>query len=110
MGQNKEVVYKYIIPEDYEPEYINGIYGGLSPNGELVLNFFMDRFPIPLEARHAINEIGQVDNKTIQENNEDIKIRRVIKQGVMMSPNTAVSIYHWLKERLIEMGVNEDDL
>jgi len=110
MGQNKEVVYKYIINDDYEPEYINGIYGGLCPNGELIVNFFMDRFPIPLKSRQSINEKGRLEEKVIQDNADDIKIRRVVKQGVIMNRETTLSIYRWLKNRLIEMGVDEDEL
>lgn len=105
-----EVRFKYIFDDDYEPEYVNGVYGGLNPNGELIINFFMDRFTIPNEIKQVVNEDGTLDDTSAQVMPDDLIIRRVIKNGIVMSPATAVSVYTWLKDKLVEMGVDENEL
>lgn len=37
--------YKYYIDSDYEPHYVNGVYGGVNISGELVANFYFERLP-----------------------------------------------------------------
>ena len=107
-----EVKFKYYFDDSYDPEYVNGTYGGPTPNGELVMHFFMDRFPIPYEVTQGLSSEGTPDiNKVmVYPDQEEALIRRTIKTGIIMSPDTAISIYKWLKDRLCEMGVEENDL
>lgn len=106
-----EVKFKYYFDDDYDPEYVNGAYGGQTPNGELVIHFFMDRFPIPYEITQGFTEDGALDENNIQiVPSIDSKVRRRVKTGVIMSPDTAHGIYNWLKMRLKEMGFTDDEL
>lgn len=109
---NEKVTFKYYFDEDYDPEYVNGAFGGQTPNGELIINFFMDRFPIPYEVTQCFTEEDVLDenNMEIIPKPGDSKIRRVVKTGVVMSPNTAISVFQWLKLRLKEMGFQDDEL
>ena len=36
---DKRVLFKYEFPETYNPVYANGAQGGLTPQGEIALNF-----------------------------------------------------------------------
>ncbi len=107
-----EVRFKYYFDSDYDPEYVNGAYGGQTPNGELVIHFYMDRFPIPYEVTQGLTEDGLLDEENIRvkPDLDEAKIRRKVKTGVLMSRDTAINIYHWLELRLKEMGVEEDEL
>ena len=51
MSESKkpEIVFKYIFNYAYNPVYVNGAHGGLSPRGELVMNFYLERPPLPEE-------------------------------------------------------------
>ena len=110
VSQQNSIKFKYAFADDYEPEYINGVHGGVSPNGELVVHFFMDRATIPNVITQAIREDGTLDGKDIQPEPSEPMIRRTIKSGIVMSPSTALSVYQWLKQRLGEMGVDDNDL
>ena len=109
---NEKVTFKYYFDKDYDPEYVNGAYGGQTPNGELVIHFFMDRYPMPYEVTQGLTEDGLLDDNNIQfvPALENAKIRRVVKTGVVMSKDTALNIYNWLALRLMEMGVEKDEL
>lgn len=109
---NGKVTFKYYFDKDYDPEYINGAYGGQTPNGELVIHFYMERFPIPYEVTQGLTDEGLLDEDNLEfvPAQDTAKIRRVVKNGVIMSRENAINVYQWLKMRLMEMGVDEDEL
>ena len=39
--KKNELTFKYIYTYDYNPDYVNGAHGGISPRGELVVNFYL---------------------------------------------------------------------
>ena len=104
------IKFKYVFSDDYEPDYINGAFGGVIPSGELVINFFADRPSIPYEEQFSINDDGTLGDGSEVTAPEEFKMRRSVKSGVIMSRDTAEGIYWWLKGQLTEMGVDEDDL
>ena len=104
------IKFKYIFDDDYEPEYINGVHGEINPCGELSMHFFMDRRPLPYELKQGLREDGTLNNEEMETSPSDPVVRRVVKAGVIMSPQTALSIYNWLKDRLVEMGVDNNDI
>lgn len=104
------VRFKYVFDEEYDPEYVNGVLGGINPSGELVMNFFMDRSPVPYLQEMAVMPDGSLSNKVVAQEPEKADIRRVVKNGVIMNASTALTIYQWMKQRLIEMGVDENEL
>lgn len=108
--ERSSIKFKYIFDDNYDPDYVNGAFGGVNPDGELVINFYMDRIPIPYETEHFINEDGSLGDEVVVTKPEEMKVRRVVKNGVVLSRETAVNIYKWLKDQLIEMGVDEDEL
>ncbi len=105
-----EVTFKYVFDKDYDPEYVNGIYGGQNMSGELIINFYMERFPIPYEEKQVFYEDDTIESIPEITKPEDFKVRRVVKQGVILNKDTAISIFQWLKERLEEMGVDENEV
>lgn len=40
--------FKYKFPENFNPTYTNGVYGGIAPQGEIVMNFFFWTTPTTL--------------------------------------------------------------
>lgn len=55
LSQPKSIRFKYIYEECYNPKYCNGAYGGLSPRGEIVMNFYLERTPLPKEQTHKVD-------------------------------------------------------
>lgn len=112
MNDKGELRAKYIFPDDYEPDYVTGAIGNIQPNGDLVINFFAERLPIPYETVQVISENGRPEGEisVTDPNPSSYKLRRTVKNGVVMSKATAVSIYQWMKGQLLSMGVNADEL
>lgn len=76
------------------------------------MNFYLERLPVPYETKQSINENGELDGNLVitKPEAEEVKLRRTIKSGVIMSTSAALGFYQWLKSKLIEMGVDKDEL
>ncbi len=103
---------KYSFDDGYDPEYATGVLGGVLPSGELVVNFYLERMPIPYETEQEISDEGKISTDLVVTEGDParLNVRRSIKSGVILSKNTTLSVYRWMRERLIEMGVGENEL
>jgi hypothetical protein len=109
MSQNKpELKFKYIFDYCYNPVYVNGAHGGVSPRGELVMNFYLERMALPESITHEINPNGTIGNEVAAEP-EDLKnsLVRFIEAGVVMNYQNAKELLLWLGERVKEMEALE---
>jgi len=109
MAQNKpEIKFKYIFNYGYNPVYVNGAHGGISPRGELIMNFYLERMALPEALTHEINPNGTIGNEVSSEP-EDLKnsLVRFIDTGVVMNYQGAKDLLLWLGERVKEMEALE---
>ncbi|BCG46777.1 hypothetical protein GEOBRER4_n1587 [Citrifermentans bremense] len=110
MSNNKknEMTFKYIFQYDYNPIYVNGAHGGISPRGELVMNFYLERQPLPNSITHEITPAGTIGPETEVEPADLTRslVRQVIN-GVVVNYNTARELHYWLGEKLKEMEALE---
>ena len=94
--------FKYIFEKDYNPSYTNGAYGGITPKGEIIMNFFLERMPIPYDVVHEFNKDGTLGNviKVFPEADdpEQRMFVRYISSGVIMNLTVAKEIHSWLSE------------
>jgi len=103
MSQKREVTFKYVFNYNYNPTYVNGAQGGVSPRGELVIHFYLERPPLPESVTHEITPQGGIGRETGVEP-EDLpqSIVRFIDTGVVMNYDNAKMFHLWLGEKLKE--------
>jgi hypothetical protein len=99
------ITFKYIFKYDYNPVYVNGAHGGISPRGEIVANFYLERPPLPNELTHAINPDGTISNDIIavQPENLNSSLIRYVDHGVVLSYQNARNLHSWLGEQIAEL-------
>ncbi len=102
---------KYIFKDDYNPGYINGAEGGINSQGEIVINFYLERHALPNELTFSLED-GKLAPKEGETKPEDLKdsFVRVIENGVIMNYKSAKEIYKWLGshiEKLEELSTSE---
>jgi hypothetical protein len=109
MSQNKpELKFKYIFDYGYNPVYANGAHGGVSPRGELVMNFYLERMALPESITHEINPNGTIGSETAAEPDDLAhSMVRFIEAGVVMNYQNARELHLWLGERIKEMEAVE---
>lgn len=101
----QEISFKYIFKYDYNPVYVNGAQGGISPRGEIIANFYLERPPLPNEITHAINPDGTIGADVIAMDPEKLNsiIIRYVSSGVVLNHQNAKALHGWLGEKIAEL-------
>lgn len=106
--RNPQFKFKYIFTYDYNPVYVNGAHGGVTPRGELVVNFYQERQPLPNSITHELNPNGTIGREVAMEPEDLSKsLVRFVSNGVVINYNTARELHFWLGEKIKEMDAVE---
>lgn len=107
--KKQELKFKYIFDDSYNPVYVNGAHGGVTPRGELVVNFYLERQPLPNAISHELTASGSIGREsTVEPADLQRSFVRFISSGVVLSHQTAKEIHFWLGEKLKEMEAIEN--
>jgi len=108
-NKKNEMTFKYIFTYDYNPVYVNGAHGGVSPRGELVMNFYLERQPLPNAIVHEITPAGTIGPETeVEPSDLGRSLVRQVINGVVLNYNTARELHYWLGEKVKEMEALEE--
>jgi hypothetical protein len=102
-SQNKRrVKFKYIFSDDYNPTYANGARGGITPNGDLIINFYFERPPILNSEVYDVKEDGSLGNivEKDPDDKESFVYVRFINNGIILKLNEAKAIYEWFGKQI----------
>ena len=101
--ENKEntVTFRYIFADDYNPVAANGVYGGVTPNGEIVVNFYLERHALPHAEIHQLTQEGRVA-EIVEREPADVQrtFVRFITNGIVVDTGVAKIIYAWLGDQI----------
>ena len=102
---------------DRSPNYrllpADGAWGGPTPRGHILVNFFVDVPAAPLSVTHGLTEDGQlgpeVDRSPASQENRP-RVSREFEVGVLLSPDDAEGVARWLLDQveLIRGNFTED--
>jgi hypothetical protein len=107
-NKKQDFTFKYIFTYDYNPLYINGAHGGITPRGELVVNFYQERMPLPNAVTHELNPNGTIGRETAVEPDDlSRSLVRYVSTGVVVNQQTARELHFWLGEKLRELDAME---
>lgn len=90
----ENIRFEYVQHKDCASAYVNGCYGGRTPKGEIVINFFKEEPPIPSSETYKLSIDGQLDERVSAESNDSMI--RNLECSVIMSEGSAREIYEWL--------------
>ncbi len=92
---------KYIFRDDYNPVYVNGAQGGINTQGEIIINFYLERSALPKSQTYGVEE-GKINAQELESEPSDLKesFVRVIENGIVMNYKTAKEIHRWLGSHL----------
>lgn len=102
-NKKPELTFKYVFNYSYNPTYVNGAQGGFSPRGEMVVNFYLERQPLPNEITHEITPEGAIGRETsVEPKDLANSMVRYIDTGVVMNYENAKVFHAWMGEKLRE--------
>ncbi len=103
-SKKPELTFKYVFNYAYNPSYVNGAQGGFSPRGEMVINFYLERQPLPDAITHEITPEGAIGRETgVEPKDLAASMVRFIDTGVVMSYENAKVFHAWMGDKLREV-------
>ena len=104
MSEERQIKFKYVFPENYNPIYCNGAFGGISTHGEIVVNFFLERMTIPNAMTNVVNPDGSLGG-VVSVDPEDLNetVIRHVSTGIVLSEESAKAVYTWLGNQIQEL-------
>jgi hypothetical protein len=96
----KSIKFHYLKSSHFRVVHVDGIFGGLSPRGEVTFALYSERFAIPQQTEQVLNPDGSLG--------KDVPEGRVGRDGVVreleveavMTTETARGLRDWLTEQL----------
>jgi len=107
-GEKETVRFKYVFAEDYNPIYANGAWGGINPDGEIVINFYLQRLALPDSVTHSVGPEGRVGAQMKQEpESQKHTFVRYVTNGVVLDLKHAKTIRDWLDKHIADAEARE---
>jgi hypothetical protein len=100
----------YQTDEDCRQIYVNGAYGGMTPKGELIINFFFERTMVPKEERMpVVDGKPQLDKAVrvdpVTHDPTELVMIRNIKATIIIPVQEIATIANWMIDRLKESRI-----
>jgi hypothetical protein len=102
-SQEQEDVVKFVFEKspDYRIIAANGVWGGVTPQGHLKLDLFVDSIITPESITHNILKDGRLGDEIAREPSGKI-VTRELQIGVVLPVNIAETIGKWILARVQE--------
>ena len=111
MASDKDKIrFHYIKSNDFKIVHVDGVFGGLTPTGDIFVSLFNQRPPIPQITVQAIKESGELGDEILAERVSKDGIIRQLEVGISMRPDVAEAFVKWLQERLAEVKKNTEKI
>lgn len=100
MGEDfEEKEIEYTKSEDQDIIYANGVFGGVTPRGDLSMDLILDYQKLPKKEKYKITEEGSLGEITEKEGGE--KLLRETQATLFLNLNSGLSIATWMLGKII---------
>lgn len=102
--KRKELPIHFRQSPNYQRIHATGAWGGITPQGQILCNFFFDYKENPETVTLRVGEAGEV-----QETGRagEQKVVREMLAGIILRPDHAYAIGAWLQKNAVEAGFQE---
>ena len=112
-GNDNVVSIEFERSSNYKIIPADGAWGGPTPRGHILVDFFVDVPATPLSVTHSLGDDGQlgpeVDRSPAPQGNRP-RVSREFEIGVLLSPDDAEGVARWLLDQveLLRGGFDHD--
>ena len=92
-----KITFSFTKDEGYRLLSVNGVWGGPTPRGDILVNFFHESQAIPETVTHEVASAGQLGDEL--ERAPKPVFQRTVLVGMMLTAEQAESIGRWLQEK-----------
>ena len=98
--EDQKVRFDYIKANQFRMIHVDGLFGGISPNSNIFMSLWSERWPIPKQTAHKLSKDGSIQGEILEERVSRDAIVREIDVGVVMNINVAIQMREWLNDKI----------
>lgn len=102
-----KITFSFTKDEGYRILSVNGVWGGVTPRGDILVDFFHESQAIPETVTHEMTPAGQLGDEL--ERSPKPVFQRTVLVGMMLTAKQAESIGRWLQENARKVGERTGD-
>lgn len=99
MQKPKKVKFIHRWPPDYKIYPANGLWGGVTARGDLLVHFFVEHVVVPKEQIQMVKDDGTLAPPE-REVGKEPEVARDMQVGIMMNREQAVSTANWILDKI----------
>lgn len=98
-NEDDTIEFHYLKSNAFRVLHVDGVYGGISPDGKINLSVYNQRRPIPKKITHELE--GNILGDEITEKRESKQgVIRELEANLVMDATTAIALRDWLNEKI----------
>lgn len=116
VGEDRQVKFFFEFDPAYRLVGANGMWGGMTPRGDMRLDFFVESHVVPEHVVNLITPDGGLGPELTRSPSPRGRIIRRLQMGVLLSAEQAESVADFIKQRVAEyrqkkgkMGQSEEN-
>ncbi len=88
----------------------HGVWGGINPQGEIELNFYIESDKIPPFSERIIAADGSLGPEMAPFDDDVRTITRQVHSRILLNYNTARAVYEWLEDKIDTLDMDDTEL
>ena len=100
--------YEYEQDPETRLQYTHGVWGGINPQGEIEISFYLESDKMPPYSERIIAPDGSFGHEIAPYNDEERTLTRHIHSRVVMNYHTARAMLEWLEDKVAALEAEED--
>lgn len=93
-----EIELHYLKANSYRSFHVDGVFGGITPRGNIYMELFLERSPTPKKTIHKLNDDGLLGKEVSREGKTGLI--REIEAGLVLDLATAEIVNDWLAKKI----------
>lgn len=99
-AEGDKIRFHYIKSPQFRTVHVDGVHGGLTPQGKVQMALYSERLPIPRETVQYLKEDGSLGDEILEERVARVGVVREIESNLVMDIEQARSVARWLMEKV----------
>ncbi|MBP3730587.1 MAG: hypothetical protein J6I40_03850 [Mailhella sp.] len=105
-----QIRYEYTVDNGSNLNVAHGVWGGINPQGEIEMNFYLESDKLPSYSERSVEKDGTMGmEKSVYEDNGEHVIIRRIHSRILLNYHTARSLVEWLEEKIESLELEDGE-
>ena len=102
-----KIRYEYQQDADARIHYAHGVWGGINPQGEIEVSFYLESDKMPPYTERLVAPDGSFGHEVIPHDEDVRTVTRTILSRVILNYHTARAVLEWLEDKLDMLDMEE---